>query len=104
MTKKDIVCAVSEKFELPQSLMKEVVQATLDEIVRELSVEGRVELRNFGIFSVKLRKPRRARNPRTNKEVKTKARYVVGFKPGKEMSRGVHLAQERAARKAKISS
>ena len=101
MTKKDIVLAVSEKFDLPQSVMKEVVQATLDEIVRTLSAEGRIELRNFGVFSVKLRKPRRARNPRTGKDVKTKARYVVGFKPGKEMSQGVHVAQEKAAKKAK---
>lgn len=99
MTKKDIVRVVAEKFDVSQSFIKKVVQATLDEIVQALSSEGRIELRNFGVFGVKHRKSRRARNPRTMREVKTKARYVVTFKSGKNMSRRVHLAREKAARK-----
>jgi DNA-binding protein HU-beta/integration host factor subunit beta len=52
-------------------------------------VEGRIELRNFGVFEVKKGKPRQARNPRTGEKVKVPARLVVTFKPGREMEERV---------------
>jgi nucleoid DNA-binding protein len=51
--------------------------------------EGRLELRNFGIFQVKQRKSRKAHNPRTLETVKVPARLVVTFKPGREMEERV---------------
>jgi len=48
---------------------KLIVQKTLDAIINVLATEGRVELRNFGVFKVKRRKPRQARNPRTGEMV-----------------------------------
>jgi Bacterial DNA-binding protein len=50
---------------------------------------GRIELRNFAVFEVKRRKPRRARNPRTGEQVKVPAKLVVTFKLGKEMEQRV---------------
>lgn len=47
--------------------------------------DGRVELRNFGVFQIKKREARMARNPRTGEKVPVKAKSVVTFKPGKEM-------------------
>ena len=47
--------------------------------------EGRIELRNFGVFEVKARAPRKARNPRTGDKVYVPSKNVVTFKPGKEM-------------------
>jgi nucleoid DNA-binding protein len=85
VTKKEIVRKISEEIGLTQLKTKEIVQRTLDEIIRTLVQEGRIELRNFGVFEVKRRAPRKARNPRTGDKVSVPAKNVVTFKPGKEM-------------------
>jgi nucleoid DNA-binding protein len=85
VTKKEIVKQISEKLGLTQLKTKEIVQLTLDGIIETLVVEGRIELRNFGVFEVKKRAPRKARNPRTGDKVYVPAKNVVTFKPGKEM-------------------
>ena len=46
-------------------------------------------MRNFGVFEVKQRKPRKARNPRTGARVDVEAKNVVTFQPGKEMEERV---------------
>jgi nucleoid DNA-binding protein len=56
-----------------------------DGITEVLVEEGSIELRNFGVFKVKERKARIARNPRTGESVMVPARRVVTFKPGREM-------------------
>lgn len=66
MTKKEIVREVSAQYGIDQGLAKQIVQFVLDSIVRSLEKEGRIELRNFGVFEVKRRAARVARNPRTN--------------------------------------
>ena len=85
MTKKEIVRAISEELGVTQSMAKQVVQRTFDSIIEALCSEQRIELRNFGVFEVKRRKPRRARNPKTSQRVDVPARMVVTFHPGKEM-------------------
>lgn len=85
MTKKEIVKQISDDTGLTQLKTKEVVQKTFDAIVETLLSEGRIELRNFGVFEVKRRKPRKARNPRTGDRVDVPPKSVVTFKPGKEM-------------------
>ena len=92
MTKKDIVKAVSDEMQCSQALAKQVVQRTLDEFVHALQEDGRLELRNFGVFEVKHRKSRTARNPRTGLQLKTAEHYTVTFKPGKEMTDTVNNA------------
>ncbi len=89
MTKKEIVKQISERAELTQLKTKEIVQWTFDAIVDTLIRDGRIELRNFGVFEVKRRKPRKARNPRTGERVDVEAKNVVTFKPGKEMEERV---------------
>lgn len=89
MTKKEIVKQISEKLGLTQLKTKEIVQKTFDAIVETLLEERRIELRNFGVFEVKRRKPRKARNPRTGERVDVEAKNVVTFKPGKEMEERV---------------
>ncbi len=85
MTKKEIVKKISEEIGLTQLKTKDIVQRTLDAIIQTLVSEGRIELRNFGVFEVKRRAPRKARNPRTGDKVYVPAKNVVTFKPGKEM-------------------
>lgn len=94
MTKKDIVKTISEEVGLTQQQTKAIVQKTFDAIVDSLVKEKRIELRNFGVFEVKLRAARKARNPRTGKQVSVPAKYVVTFKPGKEMDSRVRQLTE----------
>jgi len=80
---------------------KEIVQKTFNAIVEALVEEGRIELRNFGVFEVKRRAPRKARNPRTGDKVFVPEKCVVTFKPGKEMEERVReLERRKAAREA----
>ena len=85
MTKKDIVREIAEQLDLPQLRTRQLVQRTFDAIIDSLVREQRVELRNFGIFQIKKREQRTARNPRTGEQVVVPAKSVVTFKPGKEM-------------------
>ena len=89
MTKKEIVRSISEELGLTQLKTKEIVQKTFDAIVETLVEDKRIELRNFGVFEVKCRAARKARNPKTGKEVMVEKKYVVTFKPGKEMEQRV---------------
>ena len=85
MTKKEIVKTISDEIGLTQLKTKEIVQKTFDAIIEALVTERRIELRNFGVFEVKKRAAREARNPRTGDKVHVPEKYVVTFKPGKEM-------------------
>ena len=97
MTKKEIVKTISEEIGLTQLQTKEIVQKTFDAIVEALVTERRIELRNFGVFEVKRRAPRKARNPRTGDKVFVPEKYVVTFKPGKEMEERVTELERQAA-------
>jgi integration host factor subunit beta len=89
MTKKDMAKAIAEEMDLTHMQAKEILQRVLDGITQTLVQQGRIELRNFGVFEVKKRKPRKARNPRTGENVKVAAKLVVTFKPGREMQERV---------------
>jgi integration host factor subunit beta len=99
VTKKEIVKTISEEIGLTQLKTKEIVQKTFDAIVEALVEERRIELRNFGVFEVKERAARKARNPRTGERVDVPEKMVVTFKPGKEMEEKVRELE--AARKAR---
>lgn len=86
LTKRDLVTRISNETGLVQQQVLEVVQKTLDYIAEALSKGDKVELRNFGVFEVTVRKPRIGRNPNEpDKDVPIPARAVVKFKAGKEM-------------------
>jgi nucleoid DNA-binding protein len=98
VTKKEIVRDICDrankeqliaKGNLTQLATKEIVQWTFEAIIETLVKEGRIELRNFGVFEVKQRKPRKARNPRTGARVDVEAKNVVTFQPGKTMEEKV---------------
>lgn len=97
MTKKDIVRTIAEQIDLPQLRTKELVQRTFDALIEALVREGRIELRNFGVFQIKKREARMARNPRTGEKVPVQAKSVVTFKPGKEMEARVRELDREAA-------
>ena len=68
----------------PEDLEK-IVSIVLDEITEALARGDRIELRGFGAFSVRQRKARMGRNPRTGEAVQIKAKTVPFFRPGKEL-------------------
>lgn len=107
MTKKEIVKVISDRANLTQLQTKEIVQWTFDAIIDTLIEEGRIELRNFGVFEVKRRKPRKARNPRTGAKVEVGEKNVVTFQPGKEMEervRNIKNLPEKPAKTRKTRS
>jgi len=104
VTKKEIVRSISEELGLTQLKTKEIVQKTFDAIIQTLVEERRIELRNFGVFEVKLRAARKARNPRTSEEVMVEEKYVVTFKPGKEMEERVRELIKEAEQRQNPSS
>jgi nucleoid DNA-binding protein len=91
VTKKEIVKQIADRANLPQLKTKQIVQWTFDSIIETLISEKRIELRNFGVFEVKRRKARKARNPRTDEQVFVGPKNVVTFQPGKEMEERVRL-------------
>ena len=85
MTKKDIANAIAAKTGIPAFQAKEIVQKTFDAIVATLVTDHRIELRGFGVFEVKKRAARNARNPRTGEKIFVPERLVVTFKPSSEI-------------------
>jgi DNA-binding protein HU-beta/integration host factor subunit alpha len=86
MTKQDLVLRISEKTGMPQSHVADVIEQAFDGIIDSLGRGEGIELRNFGVFEVRFRKPRIGRNPADpTKEYPIPARAVVKFKPGKLM-------------------
>jgi nucleoid DNA-binding protein len=86
LTKRDIVLSIYEKSELAQKDVRNTVQMTLDIIAGALAEGRNVELRNFGVFEVQVRKSRIGRNPnQPEKDVVIPDRAVIKFKSGKEL-------------------
>ena len=103
MTKKEIVRSIAEKLNLTQLQTKEIVQNVFECLAETLVADGRVELRNFGVFEVKNRKARKARNPRTGEEVSVKEKKVVVFKSGKALEDVLQKKQKTSSRQGRSS-
>lgn len=88
-TKKELVNRIADRTSHTKVVVKEVLQAFLDEMIRELAIGNRLEFREFGVFEVKERKARRAQNPRTLEKVEVPAKRVVKFKVGRMMRQRV---------------
>jgi nucleoid DNA-binding protein len=92
MTKKDIARTIAQEMGLHLTQVQAIVQEVFDSIVETLVQEGRAELRRFGVFEVKKRKARPARNPRTGERVTVPERLVVTFKMRQEMRKRIRQA------------
>ncbi len=89
LTKKELVLAVARDTGVTQVDVKRVVQRTLDHVIESLKAGQTIELRNFGVFKVRQRAPRRGRNPKTGQEVPVPSKRVVVFKPGLVMRQDI---------------
>jgi len=84
---------------MTQLKTKDIVQSVFDSIVETLVEENRIELRNFGVFEVRKRAARKARNPKTGDEVMVQEKYVVVFKAGKALEDALQLKENKRKRK-----
>ncbi len=92
ITKRDVCEQIARKTNNTHTTVKETVQMFLDEVISELSQGHRIELRDFGVFEIRQRAARKARNPRTGAEAFVPAKNVVVFKVGKLMRERVGSA------------
>ncbi len=81
MTKQELVDAVAEKAEVSKAAAKEIIDATFEEIVKSIKKEKRFAMPGFGTFTVRERKAKTGRNPKTGESIKIKASKTIGFKP-----------------------
>jgi nucleoid DNA-binding protein len=92
LTKREIVLEIYEKTGFPQKQIQDTVQMTLDIIMDALAAGRNVELRNFGVLEVQVRKARVGRNPnKPETEVVIPERAVVKFKSGKILKQKIKL-------------
>jgi len=94
ITKKELVNRIAEKAGVTKVVTKNIIQSFLDEIIEELGQGNRLEFREFGVFEVKSRAPRRAQNPRTLEKVEVPAKKVVKFKVGRLMKERVKAGSD----------
>jgi len=95
MVKKENAESVSKDLGITVGEAKTIVQKVLDTILTTVAAEGRVELRNFGVFEVQRRAAYRARNPRTGERVDVPAKHVATFKPGRIMQQRIESGPRR---------
>ena len=85
MIKLDIAHKVAEALSIKDQDAMKIVNEVIDAIRESVIEHKRLEIRNFGVFEVKERKPKIGRNPKTKVEYPIPRRFVVTFKPGKEI-------------------
>src|SRR4051795_10230584 len=85
ITKKELIDRIAESSGQKRVIVKKIIQQFLDEIVKELGKGNRLEFRDFGVFETKLRKARKAQNPKTLAPVAVPAKRTVKFKVGRVM-------------------
>lgn len=85
ITKKELIDRIAENGGDRRVQVKKVIQKFLDEIVNELGKGNRLEFRDFGVFETKVRKARKAQNPKTLEPVAVPEKRTVKFKVGRLM-------------------
>jgi integration host factor subunit beta len=93
VTKKDLAYRIAERAGLKKVVVKQVLQEFIDDVIRELGQGNRLEFREFGVFEIKTRAARKARNPRTGARVDVPPKTVIHFKAGRMMKEMVAKLQ-----------
>lgn len=99
INKSDLMHRITEKYNLNPLVAEKIVRTILESMQHALTEKRRIEIRGFGSFELRYRKPRVARNPKTGTQVQTPGKYVVHFKPGKEMRERVNASLHTQTRK-----
>jgi len=91
ITKKEIIDRIAKNTNTRQVVVKPVIQSFLDEVIGELAKDNRLELRDFGVFETRIRKARKAQNPKTMEQVRVPAKRTVKFKMGRIMKQKLNI-------------
>lgn len=89
VTKKELIEQIAAATGEKRVAVKNIVQSFLDQVIIELGKGNRLEFRDFGVFEIKQRKPRRAQNPKTLEPVQVPAKRTVKFKVGRMMKQAM---------------
>jgi integration host factor subunit beta len=101
ITKKVLIERIAQRTKTNRVLVKAMVQEFLDQVIVELKKGNRLEFRDFGVFEVRKRAPRRAQNPKTLEPVLVPAKTTVKFKVGRLMRDSLFAADAKAMAAAK---
>lgn len=85
MIKFDLVRELSQKLKVKDKEALSIIDSLIDSIKETILENGRLEIRDFGVFQVKKRKERIGRNPKNKKEYPIPTHRAVTFKPGKQI-------------------
>lgn len=89
MRKSDLVKAVADELQQPESQVNRVVSSTFDSIMNALAKGDEVAITGFGTFRISERSAREGRNPQTGQKITIPARKSPSFKPGTQLKRAV---------------
>ncbi|MBX9702899.1 MAG: integration host factor subunit beta [Silvanigrellaceae bacterium] len=96
MIKSELIASLSSKFShLPEREIKEVVDCIIETMVNALEEGQKIEIRDFGVFSIKNMKERNARNPKTGETVLTPASRKVHFKQGLGLKKRINASKNK---------
>src|ERR1700752_907782 len=98
MTKADLVEEVTQLGDLTRRDGEMIVDTIFDSVIHALKTGDKIEIRGFGSFRIRQRKPRIGRNPKTGAKVEVPAKRVPYFKPSKELRDLVNPKAESSAR------
>ncbi len=90
MNKAELIESIADSADLSKASAGRALDATIEAITKALKKGDTITLVGFGTFSVRHRKARMGRNPRTGEEIQIKASKVPGFKPGKALKDAIN--------------
>ena len=99
ITKKELIDRIAERTQAKRVTVKCIVQVFLDEIIKELSDNNRLEFRDFGVFETRIRAARVAQNPKTLERVEVPEKRTVKFKMGRLMRENLCSSTSETAEK-----
>ena len=95
MIKSELIAKIASKMtHLPEHKIAQAINHILQTMGQSLIEGNRIEVRGFGSFSVHLRNPRSAHNPKTGEKVITQPKHTPHFKPGKELRERVNASRQ----------
>ncbi|MHC4076302.1 MAG: HU family DNA-binding protein [Planctomycetota bacterium] len=98
VTKKELIDRIADSTQAKRVVVKQIIQAFLDEVVAELCKNNRLEFRDFGVFETRVRAARTAQNPKTLERVEVPAKRTVKFKVGRLMRENLHAPDTEPAK------
>ena len=94
LTKKDLVNSIYMQIGFSKQITVNLLEEFLDLIIQNLNSEKKIKISKFGTFSIRKKKPRIGRNPKTKEEKKISERNVVTFKPSKEFKQFINSQKD----------